>query len=76
MEVHRVLGCGFLEAVYQEALKIGLNLRGIPNRREIELPIRFKGRELKKMYRVDFICYDDILVELKANDLLTNPCTL
>jgi len=71
MEVHRILGCGFLEAVYQEAFEMELNLRGIPYRREVELPIQFKGQELKKMYRVDFICYDDTLVELKALDKMS-----
>jgi len=68
MEGHHILGCGFLEAVYQEAFEMELNLRGIPYRREVKLPILFKGQELKKMYRVDFICYDDTLVELKALD--------
>ena len=70
MEVHRILGCGFLEAVYQEALTKEFLLRGIPFRREIELPISYKGSLLAVKYKPDFICYDTIIVELKALDRL------
>jgi GxxExxY protein len=66
MEVHRALGCGFLEAIYQEALEIEFELRGIPFRRQVELPVRYKGRLLKKTYFADLIAYDAVLVELKA----------
>ena len=67
MEVHRELGCGFLEAVYQEALEMELQLRGIPFRSQVELPIQYKGRVLKKKYCADFIVYDNaVIVELKA----------
>jgi GxxExxY protein len=66
MEVHRELGCGYLEPVYVEALEIELRARGIPHRREVSLPITYKGQLLKKFYRVDFICHDEVLVELKA----------
>ncbi len=65
-EVHRHLGAGFLEAVYQEALQIELTARGIPFKREIELPIEYKGRLLSTGYRADFICYESVIVELKA----------
>jgi GxxExxY protein len=68
LEVHRVPGCGFLEAVYQEALAKELMLRGIPFKREAELPIDYKGEPLSAKYKADFICYDDIIVELKALD--------
>jgi len=71
MEVHRQLGPGFLEAVYQEALAIELADRGIPFRREEELPIDYKGRRLPCRYRADFVCYEDIIVELKATQGLT-----
>lgn len=71
MEVHRQLGAGFLEAVYQEALAIELADRGIPFRREAELPIDYKGRRLSCKYRADFVCYEDIIVELKAMQLLS-----
>jgi GxxExxY protein len=66
MEVHRQLGCGFLEAVYQEAFAIELMMRDIPCQREIDLTIFYKNRKLKTSYRADFICYDTIIVELKA----------
>jgi GxxExxY protein len=70
LEVHRVLGCGFLEAVYQEALEREFLRRGIPFRREVELPIVYKGERLNATYKSDFICYDDVIVELKALDQL------
>lgn len=66
MEVHRALGCGFLEAVYQEALALELTQRNIPYRREVELPIFYKGQRLNTFYRADFVCFDGIIVELKA----------
>ena len=70
MEVHRVLGCGFLEPVYQEALAKEFMIREIPSRREVELPVRYKGELLAVKYRADFICYDQVIVELKALDQL------
>jgi len=72
MEVHRELGHGFLEAVYQEALAIELMERGIPFHREVELPIRYKGQLLKTKYRADFLCHDSIVVETKAIAQLTS----
>ena len=66
MSVHRELGCGFLEQVYQCALGVELEKREIPFQREVELPVHYSGVKLDCYYRVDFICYDDILVELKA----------
>ena len=68
MEVHRVLGCGFLEPVYQEALAREFLLRGIAFRREVELPVTYKGELLCVKYKPDFICYDSVIVELKALD--------
>src|SRR5258706_16013538 len=70
MEVHRVLGCGFLEPVYQEALAKEFLLRGIPFRRQLELPITYKGDLLGVKYKPDFICYDAVIVELKGLDKL------
>jgi len=66
MEVHRHLGHGFLEAVYREALRVELGTQGIPFHAEVRLPITFKGRLLSTSYRADLICYDQVLVELKA----------
>ena len=66
MEVHRVLGCGFTEPVYQEALALELQRRGAPFRREVPLEIQYKGQRLGTAYRADFICFDRVIVELKA----------
>ena len=66
MAVHRELGCGFLEAVSREALTLELEERGIPFLREKRLQVRYRNWILPVFYTVDFICYDDVLVELKA----------
>jgi GxxExxY protein len=68
MEVHRTLGCGFLEPVYQAAL--AMELQGISFRREVEMPVAYKGETLAVKYKVDFICNDEVIVELKALDRL------
>ncbi len=73
MEVHTVLGRGFLEQVYQSAMAVELAARGIPCRREADLHIRYKGGILDCHYRADFICFDEVIVELKALDRLGNP---
>lgn len=66
MEVHRTLGFGFLESVYHEALTIELAACSIPFRREAALPIVYKDNVLPCSFRVDFICFDRVLLELKA----------
>ncbi len=71
MEVYNQLGPGFLEAVYQEALEIELRECGVPFLSQKELSIFYKGRLLKKTYISDLICYEKIVVELKALDRLT-----
>ena len=68
MSVHNELGCGFLEAIYQEALEMEFLLQGIPYEREKELEVRYKGNVIGKKYKADFICYNKIIVELKAVD--------
>ena len=60
------MGCGFLEAVYQECLDIELTACGIPFRPQAELALRYKGHELKQKYLPDFICFEAIIVEIKA----------
>lgn len=71
MEVHRQLGRGFLEVVYQEANAVEYMDRGIPFEREVLLVVKYKGIALNCHYKVDFICYGEVLVELKALDRLT-----
>ena len=71
MEVHTQLGPGFLEAVYQEAMSIELSARNIPFRGQQEMVIQYKGHILNKFYVADFICFEKIVVELKALDRLT-----
>tara|TARA_B100002019_G_C20926928_1_gene430282 strand:- start:93 stop:488 length:396 start_codon:yes stop_codon:yes gene_type:complete len=71
MDVHRVLGSGFLESVYQEALAIEFSERGIAYQREPAIVISYKGYSLSSCYRPDFIAFESVIVELKALDALT-----
>ena len=71
MEVHKELGCGFLEAVYQEALGIEFITQGIPFKSQPLIQIKYRGQLLNKSYQPDFICYDDVIVEMKAISNLT-----
>lgn len=72
MEVHSELGCGFLEAIYQEDLELSFMDIEIPFEREVQLDVFYKGRELNKKYFADFICFDEIIVELKAVNKLSD----
>jgi GxxExxY protein len=72
MEVYNNLGAGFLEAVYQEAMEIETASRKIPALPEQRLYIEYKGMPLKKFYEADLICYEKIIVEIKAMDKLTS----
>jgi GxxExxY protein len=71
MEVHRQLGRGFLELLYQTALALEFQDRGIPFKAQVELPVRYKGKLLTCGYRADFVCFEDFLVEIKAIAKLT-----
>jgi GxxExxY protein len=71
-EVYRTMGCGFLEGVYQECLEIELTEQGIPFEPRKELELDYKGRPLKQRYVPDFVCYDKIIVELKAVDKIAS----
>jgi GxxExxY protein len=72
MEVHRVLGSGFLEGVYQEAMEIESLAKGIPFQSQRILHIQYKQHILKKEYVADMVCYEKIIVEFKALDKLTS----
>jgi len=72
MAVHQELGHGFLEAVYQEALENELLFRKIPYRREIPIKIYYRDKPLNKCYIADFVCYNKVIVELKALSSITN----
>lgn len=71
IEVHRELGPGFLEAVYQEALEMELRERGIPFETQRPLRISYKSKTLNKEYCADLVCYERIIVELKALDRIS-----
>jgi len=70
MEVHNELGCGFLEPVYQEALSLEFTQQKIPFEKEKILDVSYKGNLLSKKYIADFLCYNELIVELKAVDKL------
>lgn len=72
MEVHGQLGAGFAEAVYHQALALELTARSILFRREADLPVFYKGQRLDCAYRADFVCFESIIVELKAIQALTS----
>ena len=65
-EVYKEMGCGFLEAVYQECLEIELANQGILFRPQAELTLRYKGQPLKQVYVPDFLCWEKIVLEIKA----------
>jgi len=66
MKVHRTLGPGFLEAVYEEALAIEFKKEKIPFKKQIKLNVFYGDEKLKKYYKADFICYDKIILEIKS----------
>ena len=66
MKVHRSLGAGFLEAVYEEALEKEFQIQNIPFKKQVKLELFYENQKLKKQYRADFVCYDTIILEIKA----------
>jgi GxxExxY protein len=72
MEVHRELGSGFLEGVYQDALEIEFKQLQMAYIREQPVPVFYKGNKLGTPYRADFLCFGSVIVELKAMKGLTN----
>lgn len=72
MEVHKHLSSGFTEPLYQDAFAYELELRNIPFSREKELKVKYKEKILDHFFRADFICYDKIIVELKAVSTLND----
>ena len=66
MNIHSTLGNGFLEAVYSEVLEKEFIKNNIPYKREVKLDLFFNGEKLDKKYKADFICFDDIILEIKA----------
>ena len=71
MEVHRRLQRGLLEAIYCEALAIEFALRGIPFEANARFQMEYKGHALKRPHHLDFVCFEDVVVEVKAVSALT-----
>ena len=66
MEVHRTLHRGYLERIYCDALAVELELRGIPFTRDFPCQLFYKGHPLTGHHRLDFVCFDDVVLEIKA----------
>ena len=71
LDVYYRLGSGFAEPVYQEALALELGLRRVPFVAQRKLRVKYKDFVLKKYYRADFVCYEKVMVEIKAQAVLT-----
>lgn len=71
-EVYKQKGCGFVEPVYQECLELELAMQKIPFAAQLELKLEYKGRPLKQTYKPDFVCFGEIIVEIKAVSKLTD----
>ena len=71
-EVYKNKGCGFLEAVFQECLELELGDRNVPFQAHPQLRLEYKGRLLKQTYQPDFLCYEKIILEIKAVSALTD----
>jgi GxxExxY protein len=69
-EVYKAKGCGYLEAVYQECLAMEFVAQGIPFGAQVRLQLAYKGRLLEQVYQADFLCFGEIIVEIKAAKVL------
>jgi GxxExxY protein len=69
--VYQTLGAGFLEAVYQECLEIEFLKRGIPFCPQYDIKLKYKGHQLRQCYKADFVCFEKIIVEIKAISEIT-----
>lgn len=67
MEVHRVLRKGFLESIYYEALALEFTIRDIPFISQVPCSVEYKGKRLHGSYRLDFVCFEEVIVEVKAS---------
>ncbi len=70
-DVYREMGCGFLESVYQECIEKELRLKNIPFVEQQQLKLQYKGQTLKQIYKPDIVCYNSIIIELKALSKIT-----
>ena len=70
MKVHRNLGPGFLESVYQETLQREFQAQDIPFKTQVKLRVYYEGQPLEKFFKADFVCYDKIILEIKAMNFL------
>lgn len=73
-EVYRQKGCGFTESVYQECLEIEFEMREIPFVSQPIFELDYKGRQLGQFFKPDLVCFDKIIVEIKAIETLNNAC--
>jgi len=71
MTVHKSLGCGFLESVYQEAIEKTFTKNKLPYKRQQKMKILFEGVELTKYFIADFVCFDKVILEIKACEYIT-----
>lgn len=72
MEIHRAMGRGFLESVYSEILEVEFTKEKIPFEREKRLDLYYNNIKLNKYFKADFICFDEIILEIKAVSYLTD----
>jgi len=71
-EVYNEKGCGFTEPIYQECLELELAMQEIPFQAQVPLPLSYKGRPLRQRFQPDFICFSNVIVEIKAVSALTD----